>query len=365
MATMREQLAARRAELEAGTAKEDFQLSESENTAPEDSIPEEVNDDEVVGDEPVEGEPKEEVAADSEVDPAKQPLEAVAQAGATEKGAEDFKPDFKYRSDGKDMEVPEYLRPFIKDKDTQEKVIKMLEKYDAFDTVSSRRDQFRMERDAERQEKQRFVGAVENLRQTVQRGDIDGFLKMVELPEEAILKWATEKAKYYMGDENYRQQVDQQMRQRQESWSKEAQVNDYQAKYQDLEVRQLQTEFNYEMMKPEVSSFSASFDKMAGKPGAFIEEIKNRGELAYLRERKTIPPGEVIQGIMRQFSTITQAAQQPSLPATTTAANKVIVKAGTKAPTIPTVKGSSASPTQEGFTSLDKIRSYRKEKYGK
>lgn len=360
MASMREQLAARRASLEEGTAKptEEFALSESEDAAL----------DEEVDDTP---EPTEEEPAEGEMTPAEEELDKVVVETNSDVAVEaiatpgQFKPEFKYRADGKDMEVPEYLRPFIKDKETQEKVVKMLEKHDAFDTVSTRRDQFRMELDTERQDKQRYIGAIDNMRQTVIRGDIDGFLKLTDIPEEMMLKWATEKAKYYMGDENYRQHIDQQTRQRQDSWQKETQVNDYQAKYQELEVRQLQSEFNYEMMKPEVSSFSTSFDKLACKPGAFIEEVKNRGELAYLRERKTISPGEVIQGMMKQFGSITQVAQQPRAAAANPAASKVIVKTASKVATIPTVKGSSASPAKEEFTSLDAIRKYRKETYGK
>lgn len=358
MPSMREQLAARRASLEDGTAKptEEFALTDAENAALEEDPVEEVVE-EIASEE---GEPVEEVE--------EKVVEAVAEATATAKPAVEsgeFKPEYKYRADGKDMEVPEAFRGLIKDKDSQEKIVSLLQKQEAFDSVSTRRDQFRTERDSERTEKNRLISGLENLRSTISRGDIDGVLKLTEIPEEAMLKWATEKAKYYMGDEAYRQQVDSQNRQRQDSWSKEAQVNDYQAKYQELEVRQLQSEFNYEMIKPEVSSFSTSFDKMAGKPGAFIEEVKNRGELAYLRERKTISPGEVIQGIMKQFGSINQVVQQPQVKAPTSAATKVIVKAGSKTPTIPTVKGSSASPTQEGFTSLDAIRKYRKETYGK
>lgn len=354
MPSLKEQIAARKAELEVETPEVELDPAE-EAALDEETVEENSAVDEEV---PAEEEAPE---AESTEEPA-----AVA-AGEQEPAAVEqvFAPEFKYRADGKDMEVPEYLRPLMKDKDSQEQIVKMLMKHDAFDTVSTRRDQFRTERDQERQEKQKYVGAIENMRQHVQRNDIDGFLKLCELPEETILKWATEKAKYYMGDESYRQQVDQQTRQRQDSWQKEALVSDTQTKYQELEVRQLQTEFNYEMIKPEVSSFSTAFDQMAGKPGAFIEEVKNRGELAYLRERKTIAPGEVIQAIMKQYGNITQVAQQSQAAKSNSPASKVVVKTSSKVATIPTVKGSSASPTKEGFTSLDAIRKYRKEAYGK
>jgi len=278
---------------------------------------------------------------------------------------EAFVPEFKYRANGQDMEVPEYLRSLIKDKDSQEKVVTMLSKAEGFDSVSARRDQFRTERDSARGESQRYLGAIRNMQNTRDRGDIDGLLKLMELPEETVLKWATERAKYYMGDENYRRQVDEQNRMRQDSWQKEDRATDYQTKYQDLEAKQLQMEFNYEMLKPEVSSFETAFDKMAGKQGAFKEEVKNRGELAYLREQKTIAPGEVIQAIMKQFGPIAQAAPKPQPAQASAQAAKVVVKTAPKVATIPTVKGTQASPTKEGFTSMDAIRKYRKDTYGK
>jgi hypothetical protein len=351
--SLREQLAARRASLE------------NETTAPE--VETEVEN-EIVDEAPENVEEStEESKEEPEVESTEEkPITDETPVSNSEKPeSEVFVPDFKYRSDGKDLEIPEHLRSIIKDKDTQAKVIDMLQKSDAFESVSSKRDFFRTERDNARQETKRYESAINDLRSHVQRGDYDGFLKKCEIPEEAILKWATEKAKYYMGDESYRQQVDQANRMRQDSWAKESQVTDYQSKYQEMEVRQLQTEFNYEMLKPEVSSFAESFDKFAGKQGAFVEEIRNRGELAYLREQKTIAPSEVIQGIMKQFSSITQVAQRPQAAAPASAAAKVIVKPVSKVSTIPTVKGSQASPTKEGFTSLDQLRTYRKENYGK
>lgn len=359
--SLREQLAARRAKLEAGETPEPFneqpevELDAEEEAALDTEAPEA---EEPAAEEPAaeeklaEEKPAEEVAAAATEEPAK-----------TE--AEQFVADYKYRADGKDMEVPEYLRPLIKDKESQEKVVQMLKKHDAFDSVSSRRDQFRTERDDARATVQKYEGAIQNMRQTYQRGDIDGFLKLCEIPEEQMLKWATEKAKYYMGDEAYRAQVDRDNQLRQTSWAKETQVNEYQTKYQEMEARQLQTEFNYEMLKPEVSSFVASFDKQFGN-GAFVNEVKNRGELAYLREQKTIAPSEVIQGIMKQYSTIAQVPQPaPAAAPSGAPAAKVVVKTAPKVTTIPTVKGTQASPTQEGFTSLDKIREYRKSTYGK
>lgn len=359
MSTLREQLAARRASLEAG--KEPAPFNEKGTPEPEESedVVEEITEPEVEepAEEPVVEEEKTEepVAAASSEAPEAQ---AVVPAEA-------FVPDYKYKADGKEVEVPEFLRGLIKDKASQEQVVNMLKKHDAFDTVSARREQFRTERDQERAEKQKYVSAIETMRNTYQRGDIDGFLKLCEISEDKMLQWATEKAKYLMGDENYRRTVDQQNNLRQTAWQKESQATDYQSKFQEMEARQLHTEFNYEMMKPEVSSFVTSFDKQFGN-GAFVNEVKNRGELAYLREQKTIAPSEVIQGIMKQYSTIAQVPQKAQVAAPSGApATKVIVKPATKVATIPTVKGSQASPTKEGFTSLDAIRKYRKDTYGK
>ncbi len=298
--SLREQLAARRAKLEAGETPQEFtpevELDETEEAELEEETPEvEESAEEPAEEEPAAEEPAEEVAAAE-----------GAETPEAQASTEQFVADYKYRADGKDLEVPEFLRGLIKDKASQEQVVNMLKKHDAFDTVSTRRDQFRNERDEARSNVQRYESAINTMRTTYQRGDIDGFLKLCEIPEEQMLKWATEKAKYYMGDENYRSQVDRDIQLRQTAWAKDSQAHEYQSKYQEMEARQLQTEFNYEMLKPEVSSFASSFDKFAGKQGAFIEEVKNRGELAYLREQKTIAPSEVIQGIMKQFSTVPQ-----------------------------------------------------------
>ena len=349
--SLREQLAERRSALEAGETpaepNQEVELDETEEAALDETP-----------------EVAEEAAVEEAPETTEEPVAAAA-AETDKPAAEAYVPDYKYKANGQEAEVPEFLRGIIKDKESQDKVVKMLEKYDAFDTVSSRRDQFRTERDQERAEKHIYVEAIGNMRNHVQRGDIDGFLKLCELPEEMVLKWATEKAKYYMGDDQYRQQVDQQNQSKQQSWSQESKANEYQSKYQEMEARQLQTEFNYEMLKPEVSSFVAAFDKFAGKQGAFIEEVRNRGELAYLREQKTIAPSEVIQSIMKQYSTIAQAPQQVQAASPNGQASKVIVKPAAKVATIPTVKGSSASPTKEGFTSLDQLREYRKSNFGR
>lgn len=365
MSGLREQLAARRAKLEAVEQPEEFNkpaepdvVEEVDEVLEEEAAPEQEEKPEVI-------EEKSEEDPSKEEKPAEQAIEKTPEELAAGAAGEPFVADFKYRADGKDLEVPEFLRGLIKDKASQDQVVNMLKKHDAFDTVSTRRDQFRTERDQERAEKQKFVTAIDSMRSTYQRGDIDGFLKMCEISEDSMLKWATEKAKYLMGDETYRSQIDQQNSLRQNAWKNESQATDYQTKYQEMEARQLQTEFNYEMLRPEVSSFVASFDKSFGD-GAFVTEVKNRGELAYLREQKTIAPSAVIQAMMKQYASITQAPQkaQVAAPKSATAA-KVVVKTAPKVATIPTVKGSSASPTKEGFTSMDQIRQYRKDTYGR
>jgi hypothetical protein len=370
---LREQLAARKMKLEAGQDPGEFNPNKepeveieedipAEEEAPEVEESEENSSDQGEKDEKPAEETDEKVEEEKPED-AEKPAEEIA-AAAPE--AEKFVADFKYRADGKDLEVPEFLRPLIKDKASQDQIVTMLKKHDAFDTVSARRDQFKNERDVERSEKQKYAGAIDDMRATYQRGDIDGFLKKCEISEESMLKWATEKAKYLMGDDAYRAQVDQQNKLRQDAWKNESQANTYQTQFQELEAKQLQTEFNYEMLKPEVSSFADSFDKFAGKQGAFIEEVKNRGELAYLREKKTISPGEVIQAIMKQFGSIAQAPQKVQVePPKNVVIPKVVVKPAPKVATIPTVKGTQASPTKEGFTSMDKLRQYRKDTYGK
>jgi hypothetical protein len=368
---LREQLAARKSKLEAGQDPGEFNPSKEPEVEIEEDVPaeepaeelEEAEEEKPSEEEKPAEEKSDEKEEEKPAEEAEKPAEEIAAAAAE---GEKFVADFKYRADGKDLEVPEFLRPLIKDKASQDQIVTMLKKHDAFDTVSARRDQFRTERDSERAEKQKYVGAIEDMRSTYQRGDIDGFLKKCEISEESMLKWATEKAKYLMGDDAYRAQVDSQNKLRQDAWKNEGTATEFQTKYQEMEAKQLQTEFNYEMLKPEVSSFADSFDKFAGKQGAFIEEIKNRGELAYLREKKTISPGEVIQGIMKQFASIAQAPKPVQVdPPKNVVPAKVVVKAAPKVATIPTVKGTQASPTKEGFTSMDKLRQYRKDTYGK
>lgn len=274
-----------------------------------------------------------------------------------------YKPDFKYRGAEQDREVPEYLRPLLTSKEAETEVKSLLAKADGLDLVKARAEDTRKERDQHKTSFNSLKSQVDDARETYQRGDVDSFLNLLGIPEQRMLQWALEKVKYSQLPPDQKKLIDDKRAADRQVWDQQKQSQNMENSRQSREAEILQTSLNYEFMRPEVSEFQKSFDEAVGKPGAFIEEVKNRGELAWSRSGgKTIRPvGEVIQEVMQSFGSLTKARGAQQTPGTPTAKTAATPAPKIPASTIPNVSGKSASPVSTGPSSLDDLRKLAKE----
>jgi hypothetical protein len=274
-----------------------------------------------------------------------------------------YAPNYKYRGAEQDKEIPEFLRSLIKDEATEKEVKTLLAKADGLDIVKQRQEVIRGERDTHKNNFESLTGQVNDARETYQRGDIDLFLQKLDIPQERMLQWALEKVNYSKLPPEQQKVLDDKRALERQTFENQKVLKSTQQQQMSREAEYLQTSLKYELARPEVTEFQNAFDSAVGKPGAFLEEVKTRGELAWTRSggKTILPVNQVIQDVMTSYANFGKKAAPvqgtanaaPAAPVATTAAKK-------PATTIPNVSGKSASPLNNKPKNLDELRAMAK-----
>lgn len=266
-----------------------------------------------------------------------------------------YNPNYKFKVMDKEHEVPDFLRGIIKDQETEKKIIDILQKAEGLPIAKER---LRGERDEYRNKFTQISTQVNKASQLYQRGDIDGFLGMLKIPEQRMLQWAADKVNYSQLPVEQRQVHDQSLEAQRRAYELEEQNKFYQEQVQEQVSRAKQAQLDFEFAKPDVKTAMTQYDAVVGKPGAFMEEVVNRGRLAWHQRKEDISPEQAVQEVLSIYGKFlnraapaTQAVQAQSAAPTQGAASSQ-----QKQTVIPNLQGKSSSPVKKGPRSLDELR---------
>lgn len=262
----------------------------------------------------------------------------------------EYSPNYKYKVLGQEMEIPENLRAFIKDAETEKTFRELFEKAGAVDHFKGK-TKYLTETQKELESKVgHFEQSVEELRTLYSSGDMDGFFQKLEIPEEKIMQWAIEKAKFYQLPEHERAKI--QAQKQQETYQREAFLQNQRevAQYRNY-IREIKTrDVEATLQRPDVVQYAQEFDKRAGKPNAFVNEMIRRGKEAW-DQGQDLSAMEVAQSIMNFWRFTDQG--QPSQAAQSSG----VVPRRKEPPVLPNVSGRSSSAVKGSKpTSIEELR---------
>lgn len=304
-------------------------------------IEEQVNTEEVV--EPASLE--EAIIANAE--PAQEEEEAVAEPT--------YEPDFTYKVYDEVRELPENVRQYIKDKETEDMFREIYGKSGAFDTVKEKYSGLKEKVDTHyskiENDYNSLNGTLDELSQMVQRNDMHSFFQALGVPEEKIMQYALQRAEYQEMSPEQRAQFDNQY---QQSWQSQNLAKENQQLQDRIQQQEIQTRtllLDNELAKN--ADFVSRFDERFGQ-GAFRQEVINAGTLAFQTEGRDLMPGEIVGRLQNKYGSlfVEQANQQPQQVAN----NNQVVSRKPEQPTLPNVQGGSNSPAQKVVTSLADLR---------
>lgn len=279
-----------------------------------------------------------------------------------------YAPNYKFKVMDKEHEIAEQFRGIIKDADTERLVKELHEKAYGLDVVKPRFNDLREKFKSVEQEARGYKEGIGELREFYQRGDFDSFFQKLNISQEKVLQWVLDKAHYNELPPEQRQVLDAKRSAEQRAASLEKEQAAMQGKYEDAIVQAKARDLQIALEKDDVRQFSEAFDARAGKPGSFLEEVIQRGELAWYSSKGKIEltPEQAVQEVLTRYQGLVQPKpkEAPLIPVNgQNQAGQAPVQAPTSsaAPTIPNIGGrQSSSVSKSKPKSIDDLKAIYK-----
>lgn len=277
-----------------------------------------------------------------------------------------FAPNFKFKVMDKEHEIPAYLQSVIKDADSEKQVKELMEKAYGLDFVKPKLQETREQFQQVRGEHMALLGQVDEVRQMYQRGDLGGMFDRLKIPHEKVLQWVVDQINYNQLPPEQKQVLDARKTAEDRAVAAERQASSFQTQHEQILTSQVQMALESSLARPEVKTVAEAFDTRMGKQGAFMDEVKRRGDYAWRTKGELVPPDQLVQELVGLIGA--QAPQQqPVAPAQPASAPQAPAapqtrQAQAKPPSvIPNISGSSASALKSQMRSIDDLKNKYKE----
>jgi len=289
------------------------------------------------------------------------PAASAAPAEATAPPADIYTPSFKFKVKDKELDFDEYIKPVIKDKETESKVKDLYEKAYGLDEVKADRQGLK-ERVKEWEGKYNGVeSSLKTLGAFVQKKDFRSFFDILSIPKQDIINYALEELKYQELPPEQRAMIDSQRQREYEYQAQLSQNQSLQTQMQQIVLQQTTSELDQAFANPEVTSVANAYDTRLGKPGALRGEVIRRGQY-YEAVHKTSPPAsQLVQEVLSLIGANQFSSQgQTGAPGTLVPQSQTVQS---QKPVIPSFSsgGVSKSPVKKVPTSIDDLKKIRQQ----
>jgi hypothetical protein len=266
-----------------------------------------------------------------------------------------FTPNYKFKAVGKEHEIDEFLRPVIKDPETEKKIRELYEKAYGIDFVNQERQSLK-EKYTELETKSKEQDqALAELGQYIKEDDLESFFDALKIPRDKVLKYAMELVN--------RSEMTPEQKQ---EWQRQRQIKDearyYKSNYEKLEEEKqvLATQKrNYELdvalSKPDTAQFASSYGELMGSQSAFKDFVISVAKAAHQNYGVDL---KVEEAITQAIATLKKV--NPSLGDSELTQAKVIQRQGAK-PVIPNIQGKGTTPVAKTYKSFEDLKRRKKE----
>lgn len=276
--------------------------------------------------------------------------------GATTQ-APQYTPNFKYKVLDQEREFDEWLRPVVKDADSEKRVRDLLERAYGIDAVKADRTKIRESFQTLQQEKAAVESSLNTLSTMVRSRD-HRFFKAAQIPDDFVLEAAHRILQEKEMSPEQRAQL-QHQRSLEEKYHETVSQNELlMQEHQKTATQYRDFELQNTLQSSEVSPIVQIFDSKVG-PGKFRAEVVRLGQWYWTTQGKDKPVKELVQEVgnmARAFigenSGVTAGQQAP--------ANVVTTQTAPTQQVIPNIEGKGVSPAKKAFNSIDDLKAMRK-----
>lgn len=267
-----------------------------------------------------------------------------------------YNPNFSYRVLKEEKEIPERFRALVTDETSEKEVRELFEKADGLEAVKSHRDQLQSNVEQFQKEWVPYIQETTAALEAARSGDFQTFFQKVGISNQQIFEYTKQQLELMKDPQRYAASEQSRIAQ---SRATELEQNyaQLQNRYQQVEVRQRDTELKFAMERPEIRDAVQAFDQRMGA-GAFRAECIRVAQAAALSpDKRDLSADEAIDHVIRVSG---WAPQQKTVaaPARPVAAPRTVPR---ETKTLPNITGKATSPAKRIPKSLDDLRQLAKE----
>lgn len=284
----------------------------------------------------------------------------------------EYTPNFTFKVMDEEKSFDDFLQSAVTTKEQEDALRDLYTKAYGLDPVKTKYEslskQVKETYEPLQQQYQQLTTGLQNLGAMIKEESFEGrnyrqFFDTLKIPNEHILRYAKQILDYQELPPEQRQAYDHQQQLQQQSMTLQQQNQWFQQQLQEQAIQARDMQINMELSKPEVGSFIQEFDKLAGQPGSFRQQVLNEGSLFFQTNQREASPQELVKIVMdkwKAFVPVTPAQPQPGQVPGATPMNPVNPGQAAQAPVIPNVKSTGNSPARKQITSLADIRALKK-----
>ncbi len=298
-------------------------------------------------------------APQSTPEPVKAPEGVQAASPVIPPGAPpQWAPNFKFKSGGKEHEIPEFLRSVVKDAETEKQIRELHEK--AYGVDANNRNLESTRREVEHYQKtimpqfdnmKRSVDSVVNFKKN---GDLDSMFEYIGIPQEAVAKWMYNKLQLQDLPPEQRAIHENERALQKRAYEQEQQIQTLKQTQEQYQLQSRATELQTALARPEVQAAADSYNSRMAQPDAFWQFVCQQADYMERTSGQRVSADAAIQQTMRILGTAImppQAAPSPQAP-----------QGNVAPPIIPNVTGArNTSPTKKMSKSIEDLRKLSKE----
>lgn len=266
--------------------------------------------------------------------------------------------NFEFLVDKEKKEIPEWARALCTSPEMEKQVKEVFQKAAGLDVAKPRHESVKTRLAETEQELNGIKSSLEEISGFVKNGDYDSFFEAIGLPQKAVLEYALQLIQRDKWTPEQRQEWQRTRSTQEKARLLERENATLSQSQRQLVVQQRERDVDTVLARPDIATHAAAFDARVGRPGAFREEVWNRGVALSAQLKQDVSPETAVTSFLGLLG-ITLGSPTPG--ATGTPGNQVISK---PAPVIPNVQGRTASPTRKKPTSIADLKKLAKDMAG-
>lgn len=271
-----------------------------------------------------------------------------------------FKSDYKVKVYDEEQEIKDpFLKGLIKDEASDKQIKELYRKSASLDTYVGRHEKLKETYQQYQETTRPIVEIYNNYQKAAQKGDLDGIFELLRIPNEAIFKYAVQKAEEAQLPQEQRYQIENQKQIQRQKEHLENQNQSLQSQQQQQLSQFRSQELGWVMSRPDVTPTAQAFDAKNGS-GAFRKLVIDKGlaHHAATQGREDLSAEQATMEVMKMLGAFVNPANVNGSPAPQ---QNQLIPQNEAPPIIPNVTGRGSSPVRKQVRSISDLKKKHEE----